>query len=324
MQDVVLVTGGAGYIGSHVAHAFIDAGWSVIVVDDLSTGHEPLIPREAFFIKGHVGDIELMRSVLKEFKPDAVVHLAGSIVVPESVKNPTLYYRNNTLSSLNLIDSCVSHSIKTFIFSSTAAVYGDAVFAREDQTTDPMNPYGRSKLMVEQMLKDISLAYGLNYGVLRYFNVAGADPMMRTGQLSKIATHLVKIAIEAAVGKREKVVVYGKDYPTKDGTAIRDYIHVSDLADIHVKTVEHVRKTKKNATFNCGYGRGESVLDVLQKIIEVTKKDIAIHFGSRREGDPPVLIAGDRHIKQTLNWTPKHNLESIVKTAFDWEMLCKQ
>ena len=318
----VLVTGGAGYIGSHMVHALADAGESVIVLDNLSTGFRFLLPSGVSLIVGSTGDRDLTARLIREHRVDSIIHFAASIVVPDSVRDPLGYYRNNTLNTCNLIDVAIDNGVKRFIFSSTAAVYGNPqrVPAREDDPTAPISPYGASKLMSETMLRDAGFAHGLRYVVLRYFNVAGANPKGRTGQATPQATHLIKVACEAALGKRAKVDVFGVDYPTPDGTGVRDYIHVSDLAAAHSAALAYLREGGDSATFNCGYGRGASVMEVIASVKRVSGVDFPVVVGSRREGDPAALIADVSRIRTTLPWTPKfQDLDTIVTHALAWE-----
>ena len=318
----VLVTGGAGYIGSHMVHALADAGESVIVLDNLSTGFRFLLPSGVSLIVGSTGDRDLTARLIREHRVDSIIHFAASIVVPDSVRDPLGYYRNNTLNTCNLIDVAIDNGVKRFIFSSTAAVYGNPqrVPAREDDPTAPISPYGASKLMSETMLRDAGFAHGLRYVVLRYFNVAGANPKGRTGQATPQATHLIKVACEAALGKRAKVDVFGMDYPTPDGTGVRDYVHVSDLAAAHSAALAYLREGGDSATFNCGYGRGASVMEVIASVKRVSGVDFPVVVGPRREGDPAALIADVSRIRTTLPWTPKfQDLDTIVTHALAWE-----
>jgi UDP-glucose 4-epimerase len=318
----VLVTGGAGYIGSHMVHALADAGESVIVLDNLSTGFRFLLPSRVSLIVGSTGDRDLAARIIREHKVDSIIHFAASIVVPDSVRDPLGYYRNNTLNTCNLIDVAIDNGVKRFIFSSTAAVYGNPqrVPAREDDPTAPISPYGASKLMSETMLRDAGFAHGLRYVVLRYFNVAGANPKGRTGQATPQATHLIKVACEAALGKRAKVDVFGVDYPTPDGTGVRDYIHVSDLAAAHSAALAYLREGGESATFNCGYGHGASVMEVIASVKRVSGVDFPVVVGPRREGDPAALIADVSRIRTMLPWTPKfQDLDIIVTHALAWE-----
>jgi UDP-glucose 4-epimerase len=318
----VLVTGGAGYIGSHTVHELIEAGEDVVVLDNLSTGFRFLVPDNVPFVVGSTGDRELVTRTIREFGVDAIVHFAASIVVPDSVAHPLGYYRNNTLNTCNLLDVAIEQDVPRFIFSSTAAVYGNAeqVPAREDAPTMPISPYGTSKLMSEIMLHDASKAHGLRFVVLRYFNVAGADPKGRTGQSTPQATHLIKVACEAALGKRKGLTVFGTDYPTRDGTCLRDYIHVSDLARAHSAALAYLRNGGASATFNCGYGRGASVLDVIESVKRVSGSDFPVRLAERRDGDPAALVADVARIHATLAWTPRfQDLDTIVEHALAWE-----
>ena len=319
----VLVTGGAGYIGSHAVLALLDAGWPVVVIDNLTTGFEWAVPKEAGFARGNIADQDLVARLIAEHGIQAIIHFAGSIVVPESVENPLKYYENNTVKSRSLIESAVRGGVKHFIFSSTAATYGipDQVPIREDQRTQPINPYGWSKLMTERMLADTAFAHPLNFCALRYFNVAGADPKGRSGQSTAGATHLIKVAVEAAVGKRSHVSVFGTDYGTPDGTGVRDYIHVSDLAAAHVDALEKlIADPSSSHIMNCGYGRGFSVLEVLNAVDRVTNMKIERRMEARRAGDPDALVADNGKILETLPWRPKlDDLETIVTHALAWE-----
>jgi UDP-glucose 4-epimerase len=319
----VLVTGGAGYIGSHAVLALLDAGWPVVVIDNLTTGFEWAVPKEAVFAKGDIADQELVAQLIAKHGIQAIIHFAGSIVVPESVENPLKYYENNTVKSRSLIESAVLGGVKHFIFSSTAATYGipDRVPVREDQRTQPINPYGWSKLMTERMLADTAFAHPINFCALRYFNVAGADPRGRSGQSTAGATHLIKVAVEAAVGKRGHVSVFGSDYSTADGTGVRDYIHVSDLAAAHVDALEKlIGDPSSSHIMNCGYGRGFSVLEVLDAVDRVTNMKLERKMEARRAGDPDALVADNGKILQTLPWRPKlDDLETIVTHALAWE-----
>jgi UDP-glucose 4-epimerase len=322
-RPAVLVTGGAGYIGSHAVLALLDAGWTVVVIDNLVTGFRWAIPEGAVFAEGDIADQALVARLIEEHGIGAIIHFAGSIVVPESVENPLKYYENNTVKSRSLIESAVKGGVRHFIFSSTAATYGipEEVPIRETTRTQPINPYGWSKLMTERMLADTALAHPLNYCALRYFNVAGADPAGRSGQSTAGATHLIKVAVEAAVGKRGHVSVYGTDYATPDGTGIRDYIHVSDLAAAHVDALEQlIAEPEESYVMNCGYSRGFSVLEVLDAVDRVTNMKIERHLEPRRAGDPDALVADNSKILATLPWRPKLNdLDTIVTHALAWE-----
>jgi len=319
----VLVTGGAGYIGSHAVLALKDAGWPVVVIDDLSNGRREAVPDDVPFFEGSIADRRLVDRILADEKIGAIMHFAGSIVVPESVEQPLKYYANNTLASHALLSSAVAAGVKHILFSSTAAVYGvpDQVPISEGDPKQPINPYGSSKLMTEQMLADASAAHPLNYGALRYFNVAGADPAGRAGQVGKGSTHLIKIAAEAAVGKRPHVAVFGTDYPTPDGTCIRDYIHVSDLAAAHVAALDWLTEhPDDNLVANCGYGTGLSVLDVLDAVDRHTNMPVKRVIEGRRAGDPPELVAGNARLLETLDWRPAYaDIDRIVGDALAWE-----
>lgn len=319
----VLVTGGAGYIGSHAVLALLDAGWPVVVIDNLSTGFDWAVPDSATLVKGDVGDQALVERVLSEHKVGAIMHFAGSIIVPESVENPLKYYHNNTANSRALIESAVRCGVPHFIFSSTAATYGipDQDPITEDSRQEPINPYGWSKLMTERMLKDVAFAHPLNFCALRYFNVAGADPQGRSGQSTVGATHLIKVAVEAATGKRSHVSVFGTDYDTADGTGIRDYIHVSDLAAAHVDALAKLIATPAESyLMNCGYSRGFSVLEVLDAVDRVTNMTIERRLEPRRAGDPDSLVADNRRILSTLPWRPsRDDLDTIIADALAWE-----
>ena len=324
----VLVTGGAGYVGSHAVLALTDAGWPVAVIDDLSNGVRELVPEDVPFYEGSIADRALVDTILAEQQTKAIMHFAGSIVVPESVENPLLYYRNNTVGTHALISAAVAAGVRHILFSSTAAVYGDAqkVPIEEQDPKDPINPYGASKLMTERMLADCAAAYPFNYGALRYFNVSGADPEGRSGQAGKGSTHLIKVAVEAAVGKRDHVDVFGTDYPTPDGTCVRDYIHVSDLVDAHVLALERlIERPDDNLVMNCGYGRGLSVLEVLNALDRELNEPISRQMKPRRAGDSPMLVASNRRLVETLEWTPRFAaIETIVRHALQWERKLKE
>ena len=319
----MLVTGGAGYIGSHAVLALLDAGWRVVVIDNLTTGFRWAVPDAAAFVQGDIADQPLIAGLIAEHGIGAIVHFAGSIVVPESVSDPLKYYENNTVKSRSLIESAVKGGVRHFIFSSTAATYGipETVPITEQTRTQPINPYGWSKLMTERMLADTAFAHPLNYCALRYFNVAGADPQGRSGQSTAGATHLIKVAVEAAIGKRESVAVYGTDYDTPDGTGVRDYIHVSDLAAAHVDALAKLIETPDESyVMNCGYGRGFSVLEVLDAVDRVTNMKIARKLEARRPGDPDALVANNAKILATLPWRPRRDdLDTIVADALAWE-----
>ncbi|MEE9195556.1 MAG: UDP-glucose 4-epimerase GalE [Alphaproteobacteria bacterium] len=321
-KPAVIVTGGAGYIGSHAVFAFREAAYPVVVVDDLSTGRRDSVPDDVPFIEGDVGDGELVGRVIREHGIGAVAHFAGSIVIPESVADPLKYYRNNTAASRNLIEACVANHVKYFIFSSTAAVYGhpETVPVSEDAPTAPINPYGTSKLMTEWMLRDTAEAHDFTYVALRYFNVAGADPAGRTGQSTPNATHLIKIASQAAVGLRQGIQLFGEDYDTPDGTCIRDYIHVSDLAAAHVDALGHLTAANTNLVLNCGYGHGYSVREVLAAVEKEAGIQLDIRGAPRRPGDAVTLVADVSRLRNDFAWQPRYDdLGTIVRTAVDWE-----
>lgn len=322
-KPTVLVTGGAGYIGSHAVLALRDAGWAVAVIDDLSNGSREVVPDDVPFYEGSIADRGLVERIIAEQSVGAIMHFAGSIVVPESVVKPLEYYFNNTIATHALISAAVAGGVKHILFSSTAAVYGapERVPVEEGDPKIPINPYGQSKLMTEHMLRDASAAHGFNYGALRYFNVAGADPDMRTGQIGKGSTHLIKIAVEAAVGMRDHVAVFGTDYPTEDGTCIRDYVHVSDLADAHVVALGYlVDHPDTNLTANCGYGKGLSVLEVLDALDKVNGSPVRRELGPRRAGDPPQLVSSNKTLVETLSWTPRFaDIDTIIAHALAWE-----
>lgn len=317
----ILVTGGAGYIGSHVVRQLGEAGHRVIVLDNLSTGfREAVLHGE--LIEGDTGDREFITRLLREYDIDSVLHFAAHIVVPESVADPLKYYGNNTCNTRELLAACSAAGVQHFIFSSTAAVYGipPNMECAEDSPLAPINPYGRSKLMSEWMLADLAAASGLRYGVLRYFNVAGADPLGRIGQSTPKATHLIKVACEAAVGKRGHVDIFGTDYDTADGTCIRDYIHVEDLARAHLLALDHLRAGGASFTANCGYGHGYSVREVLDAVQHAAGVRLDIREAPRRAGDPPALIARAERIRALLGWAPRYDdLATIVGHALAWE-----
>ncbi|WP_413060781.1 UDP-glucose 4-epimerase GalE [Sphingomonas carotinifaciens] len=323
LSGKVMVTGGAGYIGSHAVLALADAGYDVVVVDNLVTGFAWAVDSRAALVEADVSDIETIRTTIREHGVRAIMHFAGSVVVPESVSDPLKYYRNNTAASRALIEAAVAEGVPHFIFSSTAATYGtpERVPVQEGDPKAPINPYGMSKLMTEIMLKDIAAAHPINYCALRYFNVAGADPAGRSGQSTVGATHLIKIAVEAATGKRGHVGVYGTDFATRDGTGVRDYIHVSDLAAAHVAALELlVAEPGESHTLNCGYGRGFSVLEVLDAVDRVTNMTIERRMEGRRAGDPAELVADNGAILAALPWRPERDdLDGIVRDALAWE-----
>jgi UDP-glucose 4-epimerase len=322
----VLVTGGAGYIGSHMVLALLDAGEKVVVVDNLSTGFWWALPQEVPLVVGDMGDQALIAKTVREHEVDAIAHFAAKIVVPDSVADPLGYYLNNTVKSRALIEAAVENGVKHFIFSSTAAVYGEptTIPVPEDLPLNPMSPYGRSKLMTEWMLQDTAQAHGLGYVILRYFNVAGADPKGRSGQSTANATHLIKVAAQTALGDRPQIEVFGTDYQTRDGSCIRDYIQVSDLADAHVVALRHLRAGGESLTLNCGYGDGYSVLEVIDVVKKVSGADFPVKLSGRRAGDPAAIVAKADRIRAKLGWTPKHNnLEQIVGQALNWERALK-
>jgi UDP-glucose 4-epimerase len=321
-KSKVLVTGGAGYIGSHAVLACLAAGHEVVVVDNLSTGVRAHLPEACALIQGDVGNVAMMAEVIDSHNVHAILHFAGSIVVPESIADPYLYYENNTGKTLRLANLAQDKGIKAFIFSSTAVVYAmdNEGPLSENSLKAPISPYGWSKLMSEQMLADMSLAHGLPVGVLRYFNVAGADPQGRTGQSTPNATHLIKVACQVITGQRDVLPVFGQDYPTPDGTCIRDYIHVSDLADAHVILLEHLLAGGANITANCGYGQGASVMDVIGALERHINQKLPVDLRGRRPGDCPTLVADSSHLKSLLDWQPKYdNLDVIVADALAWE-----
>ncbi|MEO6581848.1 MAG: UDP-glucose 4-epimerase GalE [Sphingomicrobium sp.] len=319
----VLVTGGAGYIGSHAVLALRDGDWPVVVIDDLSNGSCDAVPGEVPFFEGSIADRDLLDRILAEQRIGAILHFAGSIVVPESVVKPLDYYANNTLASHALISAAVAVGVPHIVFSSTAAVYGqpERVPIEEGDAKQPINPYGASKLMTERMLGDAAAAFPFNYAALRYFNVAGADPGMRAGQIGKGSTHLIKVAVEAAVGKRDHVDVFGTDYSTPDGSCVRDYVHVSDLAEAHVAALEWlIERPDDNLVMNCGYGHGLSVRDVLDALDRVAGTPVQRVIGPRRAGDPPLLVASNRALVATLGWKPRFaDIDTIITHALAWE-----
>jgi UDP-glucose 4-epimerase len=318
----VLVTGGAGYVGSHMVLELVDAGERVVVLDNLSAGFPWAVAEGVPLIVGDTGDQTLVARLIREHDVEAIIHFAASVVVPDSVRDPLDYYRNNTVNSRALIDCALKNGIRQFIFSSTAAVYGDPVKtpAKEDSPTQPTSPYGWSKLMTEIMLRDAAHAHDLSYLILRYFNVAGSDPRHRTGQSSKAATHLIKVAVEAAVGLRPKLQIFGTDYPTPDGTCIRDYIHVSDLARAHSDALRHLRSGGPSQTLNCGYGHGFSVLEVIETVKRVAGVDFKVETAPRRPGDPARIVADSELARATLQWQPRFDdLATIVEHALAWE-----
>jgi len=318
----VLVTGGAGYIGSHMVHALVEAGESAVVIDNLSTGFSALLPEGVPLFIGDAADENLVGGVIAAHGVESIIHFAGSVVVADSMRDPLAYYRNNTMTTRSLLNAAVKSGVNRFIFSSTAAVYGnpDQIPVPEDAPTRPLSPYGSSKLMTEIMLHDTASAHGMSYVVLRYFNVAGADPQARMGLAAVGATHLLKIAVEAATGQRAKIDVYGTDYPTPDGSCIRDFIHVSDLAQAHRAALSYLRGGGTSATLNCGYGRGYSVLETIEAVRRVSGSNFAVQYAPRRPGDIMTMIADTGRIRSTLDWTPQYDdLETIAAHALAWE-----
>jgi len=321
MTKTVLVTGGAGYIGSHVARQLSEAGYRVVILDDLSKGFRAAT-LGAELVVGNTADQPLVTRILADHPIEAVLHFAARTIVPESVADPLKYYANNTCASRNLLECCVAAGVERIIFSSTAAVYGvaRAALVTEDTPTVPINPYGTSKLMTEWMLRDLAAAGGLRYVALRYFNVAGCDPQGRIGQSTPEATLLIKVACEAAVGKRESVSIFGADYPTPDGTGVRDYIHVEDLADAHLKALAYLEAGGESSTLNCGYGHGYSVREVIDAVERAAGLELEVIETSRRAGDPPSLVAGADRIRERLGWQPRYDdLDVIVTHALNWE-----
>ena len=322
MTRTILVTGGAGYIGSHAVLSLREAGYRAVVLDDLSTGLREAVPEGVTLVQGSASDARLVTETLRSHAATAVLHFAASLIVPESVARPLAYWRNNLGGVLGMLEGCVAAGVDRVVFSSTAAVYGipDAVPVGEDAATRPINPYGASKLAAERLIADAAAAHGLTFAVLRYFNVAGADAQGRAGQRTRAATHLIKVACEAAVGRREVVEVFGRDYPTADGTGVRDYVHVSDLADAHVAALRHLEGGGESVVLNCGYGRGASVREVLEAVGRAAGRPLAVREAPRRAGDPPALIADTARIREVLGWQPKRdNLDTIVGSALTWE-----
>ncbi|MCP3477128.1 UDP-glucose 4-epimerase GalE [Bradyrhizobium sp. CCGUVB1N3] len=318
----VLVTGGAGYIGSHTVLALAEAGEDVVVIDDLSTGFSAYLPEGVPLFIGDAGDENLLEGVIAQHNIESIIHFAGSVVVPESMRDPLGYYRNNFMTARNLLNVAVKRGINRFIFSSTAAVYGnpDQVPVPEQAPTRPLSPYGSSKLMTEIMLHDVASAYGMQYVTLRYFNVAGADPQARIGLATVGATHLLKIAVEAATGQRAKIDVFGTDYPTPDGSCIRDFIHVTDLSQAHRSALAYLRGGGASTTLNCGYGRGYSVLETIDAVRRVSGRSFAVQYAPRRPGDIMTMVADTSRIRSVLDWKPQYeNLETIAAHALAWE-----
>jgi UDP-glucose 4-epimerase len=318
----VLVTGGAGYIGSHAAHALAELGGPVIVLDNLCTGNMAFVPASAVFVQGDVSDGALIRRILKDYAVDAVMHFAASTIVPESIERPLKYYANNFVASHALVEACVESSVRNFIFSSTAAVYGRPMEnpVSEASMTHPINPYGHSKLMVEWMLQDTAQAHDFRFVALRYFNVAGVDPKGGAGQPRGQASHLIKRAAKVALGKLDHLDIYGTDYPTRDGTAVRDYIHINDLVDAHLLALDQLRRGSSSSVYNCGYGVGASVREVAAAFERLTGKPLPVRLAERREGDPAEVVADSGRIRVAYGWRPRFDdLDTIVRSALQWE-----
>lgn len=323
----VLVTGGAGYIGAHMTLALLDAGEAVVVLDNLVTGFAWAVDPRARFIKGDAGDPALAAALIRDEGVTDIIHFAGSVVVPESVADPLKYYANNTTASRNLIEAAAAGGVTRFVFSSTAAVYGMAGDApvREDAPLAPLSPYGRSKLMTEWILADVAATGVLNYGALRYFNVAGADPLGRAGQSTAKVTHLIKAACQVALGVQPCLEIYGTDYPTRDGTCVRDYIHVTDLVNAHAMVLDHLRAGGGSVTLNCGYGRGVSVREVISTVKHVSGVDFEVRETARRPGDPAAIVASADRLRSQLGWMPQYDdLTQIVQSAWGWEQTLKR
>ncbi|MDD2309514.1 MAG: UDP-glucose 4-epimerase GalE [Desulfuromonadaceae bacterium] len=322
MPETILVSGGCGYIGSHVVRQLSESGRKVLIYDNLSTGSRSALIHREELVEGDLADHDRLEGLFEKYHFTTVLHFAAAIIAPESVSLPLKYYGNNTRNTLGLLEACVKHDVKRFIFSSTAAVYGipDSGVAAEESTLAPINPYGTSKLMSEWMLRDVSAAHGMQYVALRYFNVAGADPQARMGQRTPEATHLIKVACQAALGMREGVSVYGTDYPTPDGTGIRDYIHIEDLAAAHLCALEYLEKGGTPTAMNVGYGRGSSVREVLAVVKKISGVDFTVHEAERRPGDPASLVAQADKIRELTGWQPRFdNLETIIADAWRWE-----
>lgn len=327
MSETILVVGGCGYIGSHVVRQLSEAGRTVVVYDNLSTGFRDALTRGEVLVEGELADREGVEELFQRYRFTTVLHFAAAIIAPESVSKPLKYYGNNTRNTLGLLETCVKYGVRRFIFSSTAAVYGvpDGGVASEGSALAPINPYGTSKLMSEWMLRDIAAAHGMKYVALRYFNVAGADPLARMGQRTPEATHLIKVACQAALGMRENVTIYGTDYPTPDGTGVRDYIHIEDLASAHLSALAYLENGGESIAMNVGYGRGSSVREVLEVVQKVSGIQLDIVAAERRAGDPAMLVAHADRIKALTGWQPRFNsLETIVRDAWRWESRLKE
>ena len=317
----ILLTGGAGYIGSNVVLSLLDTGHNVTVIDNLISGHKEILPKDLIFYNCNINNKEKVAEIIRSSKFDILMHFAGFIKVEESVSNPEKYFENNTANAISLFETCIENNLNNIIFSSTAAIYGNPPTSEtisENQFKKPLNPYGESKLRTENFL--LANKEKINSIILRYFNVAGADHKLRTGLISDEATHLIKIISEVATGKREKILIYGNDYATEDGTAVRDYIHVSDLADIHVEAANFLIKNKQTQIFNCGYGKGYSVLDVINEANNITDNKINFEYSKRRPGDAEKLVSNVSKIANYINWKPKHdNLRNIIESSINWE-----
>lgn len=318
----ILVIGGAGYIGSHVVKMLKTQGYSPVVYDNLSTGFKKAIDKKIPFIKGDLADKTLLKKVFKKYKIEAVMHFAAFIEVGESVKNPAKYYQNNFVKVLNLLDSMVENKIKYFVFSSTAATFGNPITKTISEThpQNPINPYGQTKLLVEKVLKDYEIAYGLKSTILRYFNAAGADESAKIGEAHKNETHLIPLVLQTALGKRKEIKIFGTNYPTPDGTCIRDYVHVNDLARAHILALKYMFKTDKSEDFNLGSSKGASVLEIIKKVQKITGKTFKVKRDKRRPGDPAILIASSKKAKKFLNWKITYSVDKIIKTAYGWEL----
>lgn len=316
----VLVTGGAGYIGSHFVKQLLKSGFEAVVLDNLSRGHKESVPENVVLEEVDLKDFNSTSGILRKYSFDAVVHFAAYAYVGESVENPELYYTNNVVGTMNLLKAVKETGIKKFVFSSTCSLYGNplTVPISEEESVKPINPYAQTKNIIENVLKDYSNSYGINYVALRYFNAAGADPEGEIGESHDPEPHLIPITLEAAQGKREKVYVFGNDYETPDGTCLRDYIHINDLADAHVKALEYLNEGNESDIFNLGTGDGNSVLEIINTAVRVTGKKIEYEIAGRREGDPAVLVADNKKAKKILGWSPQYNLEDIISTAWNW------